>query len=98
MPKTASPLTLVDLTLEPTQAYMVLDLLYETAGLYPNDATQELIEYIEDRLDDLDLPPTVEEYEGRPKSPEFEEHKRMVLTFFDDSTDPEPEYDDIDCE
>ena len=79
----ASALALVDLALEPEQAYMVLDLLYETAGLYPYDNTQALIEYVEGRLTDANLPLTIEEHENRPVSPEFEERKRVVLSFFD---------------
>ena len=90
----ASALTLVDLSLEPTQAYMVLDLLYETAGLYPYESTQELIEYVEGRLTDVNLPLTIEEHENRPVSPEFEERKRVVLSFFDtpEADEEEEEY------
>lgn len=89
----ASALTLVDVALEPKQAYMVLDLLYETAGLYPADETQSLIEYFEDRIADNNLPLSIEEYEGRSQSPEFEERKRVVLNFFEDgySDDEEEE-------
>lgn len=92
MPKTAtkpkavaSPLTIVDLSLDPKQAYMILDLLYETAGLFPLDKCQELIEYIEDRLIDYNLPLSLDEFEGNPISPEFEDRKRVVLSFFDNN-------------
>jgi hypothetical protein len=88
----ASALTLVDAALEPEQVYMVVDLLYETAGLYPPDKTQTLIEYFENRLIDNNLPLTIEEYEGSPQSPEFIERKRVVLSFYeDDYADDEEE-------
>ena len=90
-----NPLTLVDLSLEPEQAYMVVDLLYETAGLYPAEKTQELIEYVEGRLLDANLPLTIEEHQGVALSPEFEERKRLVLDFFQDSVEEPIE---IDCE
>jgi hypothetical protein len=90
-----SPLTLVNLTLEPEQTYMIVDLLYETAGLYPTEKTQALIEYIEGRVLDAGLPLTIEEHQGVALSPEFEERKRLVLDFFADGVE-EPE--EIDCE
>lgn len=91
----ASPLTLVGLSLEPEQAYMIVDLLYETAGLYPADNTQALIEYVEGRVLDADLPLTIEEHQGISLSPEFEERKRLVLNFFQDSIE---DTQDIDCD
>jgi hypothetical protein len=90
-----SPLTLVDLSPEPEQVYMLVDLLYETAGLYPPEKTQALIEYLEGRLLDAGLPLTIEEHQGVALSPEFEERKRLVLDFFADGVE-EPE--EIDCE
>lgn len=90
-----SPLTLVDLSLEPEQAYMVVDLLYETAGLYPAEKTQALIEYVEERVLDANLPLTIEEHQGISLSPEFEERKRLVLNFFQDSVE---DTEEIDCE
>jgi hypothetical protein len=69
--------------------------LYETAGLYPTEKTQALIEYIEGRVLDAGLPLTIEEHQGVALSPEFEERKRLVLDFFADGVE-EPE--EIDCE
>ena len=74
-----STLTLVDVALTPEQAYMILDSLYETEGLFEAEATMDTINYIEARLIDAELPLSITEYQEEIKSPENHTYKAFDL-------------------
>lgn len=75
----ANTLTLVDMALTPEQSYLVLEALYETEGLFKPEDTKEVIDYIEARLIDAELPLNLEDYEEEIKSPEHQSWKRVNI-------------------
>ena len=75
----ANTLTLVDVALTPEQVYIVLEALYETEGLFSPEDTKDVIDYIEDRLIDAELPLNIEEYQEEIKSPENVERKSLNI-------------------
>lgn len=78
-PTKASPLVLLDLTLRPKEAYLVLDALYEGEMNDPLD-NKDVIDYIEARLVEAGLPLTLEEYQENylDTHPENEQYKRIT--------------------
>lgn len=75
----ANTLTLLDLSLTPEQTYIVLEALYETEGLFKPEDTKEVIDYIEDRMIDAELPLSIDEYQDEIKSPENLSRKSVDL-------------------
>lgn len=75
----ANTLTLVDMALTPEQAYIVLEALYETEGLFKPEDTKEVIDYIENRLIDSELPLSIEAYQEEIKSPENNNWKNLNI-------------------
>lgn len=75
----ASTLTLVDVSLTPEQAYIVLEALYETEGLFKPEDTKDVIDYIENRMIDAELPLSIEEYQDEVKSPEDNTWKSVSI-------------------
>lgn len=74
----ASPLTLVDMYLEPKVIYTILDALYEDTYNTPED-NMEVIDYLEGRLMDLDLPLNRDAYDSESKSPENNTWKQVSI-------------------
>lgn len=71
-------LTLVDMAPEPVMVYIMLDALYEQQTSHPEEV-MDVIDYLEGRLTDYELPYTREEYEERFVSPENTRWKRVAL-------------------
>lgn len=75
----SNTLTLVDLSPTPQQVYIMLEALYETEGLFKPEDTKEVIDYLEARLIDAELPLTPEQYEEEIQSPENSTYKQVNL-------------------
>ena len=87
-PSKASPLVLLDLTLRPKEAYIILDALYEGEMNDPLD-NKDVIDYIEARLVEAGLPLTLEEYQENylDTHPENEQYKRLTYWLEADRAD-----------
>ena len=74
-----SVLTLVDLSPTPSQAYLMLEALYEAKDLFSVEETMDVINYIEARLIDAELPLTRDVYEEEIQSPENITYKTVEI-------------------